>query len=204
MSDFGEPRCSACGTPHEPRALRCTQCGVILPAGKAPDNPTPRPAPPVKEDPPPATAPQFSLAGLLFVFTLISVCFALLAWEPGVGIFACIVSLPPLIRTFLLAQRWKSRGHVLSSAQKMTAFLGSLAVTTFCVIMLNLVAVVSFFITCLAAFSTNNGPSNGALVVVVCITLAAVLWTAWGLFHLVRRRWQRDTHDFFSQFRRKD
>jgi hypothetical protein len=153
-------------------------------------------------------APQFTLAGLLSVITLICVCLGLFVASPGLGIFSAIAVLPALIRTVLLARRRKRIGFPISTTDKHEAFFGSLGVVITSLVMLSIVAAATFFFVCARTFKIGehqrNDPHQDRDVwVILLIGGAFTVGVVTIIVRWVRKRWRRDTKDY-SEYRRKN
>src|SRR5262245_23246115 len=115
-TDNPQRLCPECGASCELEAARCWLCHAELtPAGA--EQPTPAPH-----------GPQFSIATILLVTTLIAVCLGVFRLSPGFGIAMICFAAPALIRTFIVGVQQKRVGQRLSIGDKLTAFAASLGI----------------------------------------------------------------------------
>lgn len=70
---------------------------------------------------------SFSLGTMFWLMTIASVCLALFALHPGLGIFACIIGTPVFLRTTKVVRHREQLGGKVSVVEKATLFLGSFA-----------------------------------------------------------------------------
>jgi hypothetical protein len=71
---------------------------------------------------------SYSLSSLMLLVTWCSVCFGLLAAVPLLGVPACLLTVPALIRTGLRLRAIHLRGAVIRSGDRISIFIESLAV----------------------------------------------------------------------------
>jgi hypothetical protein len=69
---------------------------------------------------------QFNLASLLMMMTLAAVIGGVSRMAPGLGLLLVILTLPALVRTWILVVRENRLGHEVSALGRVRQFLGSL------------------------------------------------------------------------------
>lgn len=90
---------------------------------------------PTDMGPPPSERLSFSLGTMFWLMTIASVCLALFALHPGLGIFACIIGTPVFLRTTKVVRHREQLGGHVSVVEKATLFLGSFAMGSVLVVL---------------------------------------------------------------------
>jgi hypothetical protein len=173
-------RCSECGASLDARDRRCWLCERDLPAGSDSTNPYASPA--AARETPPAGLAQFSLSSLMLVRTLVAVCLGVTMLAPGLGIGLIVLATPAFVRTMVAGLRSKQAGVALTPAEKVGAFLLSLAIMA-CIAV---AAVVAFQVACwgsCALAASIGGEGEGAMWLGIVLGTAAGLgtlgWLLW-------------------------
>jgi hypothetical protein len=178
-------QCPSCGATLAPEADHCWVCRWELQRGRTEGEASSGPVPPpadvpcaphapregpsvqphaereeyIRDAPTPAeqAAPfQFGLSSLLLIMTLASVLFSVMAMAPGVGIVLAILAIPPLVRTWRVANHRQTQGHPLSARDRIGIFLAALGIA----VGIGVAAGVAFFATCFMGFVAGSGISG--------------------------------------------
>ena len=186
--------CPVCGVKSGAKAFRCRECGELLPAGKIDHDKVRRrvwrdPPPPI--EPEPSQSAQFSLATLMLLITLASICMALSREYRGLGIFVAVASVPPFLRTLLLARRRKQFGLPMSPGDKTVAFFASLSVVIASALGLAAVAGAAFFVTCIYSLGSGSSAPMDNLPIVAAVLAIPVIWLVCSKIHA---RWHDDLY----------
>lgn len=139
---------------------------------------------------------SFSLATLLLLMTLASVCLGLFAIYPGLGIFACLIAMPVFFRTLTVVRHREKRGQKVSASEKMVMFITSFAIGSVLSIVVGVAAFCSFCGVCLAVFSGAEGKGDlFALAGGICLLGVVAIVACIALVKWIRRRYDRETAD---------
>ena len=167
--------CVHCGAANGPNRSHCWLCHEHLRGSS--DNPVQVPAAPVS---------TFSLASLLLVITLISVCLGVATVAPGLSVPLVIVVTVALIRTFAATARRKGVGEPPDILQKVGSFAASIGI----VLLIGVSAVIAFNIACWSLCGLGMAAGGSAEIVGLSIgsgVLAAILCAVW----LLRKTWPK-------------
>lgn len=136
---------------------------------------------------------SFSLSTLLLVMTLAAVCFGLLAVAPGLGIPACIILAPVLVRTSMVVRRREAAGLSVSGPQKIGLAISSFLTVSMIIALAAVASVGTFCAVCLGIYSVGGDRSANAASVAAFLAAAIVsLLTLTAMVRLVRARFRRD------------
>jgi hypothetical protein len=131
---------------------------------------------------------------LLLVMTVAAIMCGLVAAAPGLGIVACILMAPVLVRTGMVVRRRQEAGQPVSAGEKAALIFGSFIVTSVICVVLAAASVGTFCAVCLGLAAAGGGASTmdglivfSGLVAFVVTGLLGVLMFKW-----VRRRYLRD------------
>jgi hypothetical protein len=106
-----------------------------------------------------AKAPfQFGLSTMLLITTLVAVILSVSLMVPGVGICLAIVSVPALVRTYILVRRKREVGKSASNQEKALLFLACACIA----LLIALATGAAFFVPCFVGFMAgmNIGASR--------------------------------------------
>ncbi|MGI9430098.1 MAG: hypothetical protein ACR2NM_15670 [Bythopirellula sp.] len=137
---------------------------------------------------------HFSLATMLLIMTLASVCMGLIVALPGLGIVACILMGPVFIRTIKVVRHRESLGQEVPPGEKVAMFLGSFAVASVIAVIACICAFCSFCGVCASIFALGGGPGQDAWLFAVIMIPVGIL-SFWGVIRLIvwnRRRYRRE------------
>lgn len=187
--------CPHCDAKQLGPAVNCWLCERPLEGAPAGTSGLRLPTPAAARSP--ETHPErynFSLATLLLMMTLASVCLGLIVALPGLGIFACILMGPVFFRTVKVVRHREALGQDVAPGEKVAMFMGSFAVATVISVIACICAFCSFCGVCASFFALSGGPGQGTWVfAVIMIPLAIVSF--WGVIRLIlwsRRRYRRE------------
>lgn len=138
---------------------------------------------------------HFSLATMLLMMTLASVCLGLVVTLPGLGIFACILMGPVFIRTVRVVRHREARGQDVSPGQKVAMFAGSFAVASIIAIIAGVCAFCTFCGVCGSFIVLGGGSSSAEAVPFVFMALGVGAVSLFATIKLIK--WNR------SRFRRE-
>lgn len=136
---------------------------------------------------------SFSLATMLLLMTLASVCMGLLVAVRGWGIFACIIMVPVFFRTVRVVRHREARGKDVSPGEKIALFATSFAVSSVLVIVVCVSAFCSFCGVCLTLVSLGDYSGDtlpwgiGMCLIAVVGFVVMVKMIQW-----IRRRYRRE------------
>jgi hypothetical protein len=88
--------------------------------------------------------PQFSIATILLITTLIAVCLGVFRLSPGFGIAVVAFAVPALVRAVVAGAKSKSGGRRLSIGDKLQMFAASLGL----MVLVGIAGFVAFQIAC--------------------------------------------------------
>jgi hypothetical protein len=135
---------------------------------------------------------QFGLSSLLLITTLVAVIMSVSVMVPGIGIFLAIVSVPALVRTYILIRRQRDEGKSASNRDKAVLFLLCLGIAA----LIALAVGVAFFMTCLGGFAigSNHSLDTGFAVggtVGTCCAVPLSIYLLWIWFRYPRKKRER-------------
>lgn len=150
--------------------------------------------------PPPTALPShepegmtFSLATMFLIVTLVSVGMGLLVALPGLGVLACIVMVPVLIRTMRVVRHREARGQDVRPAEKVLLFVTSYGVASVLVIVVCVSAFCSFCGVCLTIVSVGDGePGIFGWGVGMCVVAVVGFVLMIKMIRWIRHRYRRD------------
>ena len=145
-------------SPPENSLRHCERCGAELPPDRETCNACtadPYRSPPLLDEP---TRSTFSMATLLGVVTVVTICLGIGVWYPPLGIGLGVLCAPAFIRTGIAMQRRYKQGEATSVGARATFFLGSLGLMTG----LALATGVTFYATCWAGFAAGSSVTAAA------------------------------------------
>jgi len=134
---------------------------------------------------------SFSLATMLLMITLASVGMGLLVALPGLGVLACIVMVPVLVRTVRVVRKREARGKEVSSSEKISLFVGSFVVSTVLAIVVGVAAFCSFCGVCLTLVSSSD-PKALPIALGVCGLGIGAIFLAFRISKWNRQRFQQE------------
>lgn len=132
---------------------------------------------------------SFSLGTTMLLLTLASVVFGVVAINPGLGIWVCVLSVPVLVRTIRNVRESEAQGNEVSSLQKVGLFLSSFVAASVLAVLGCVAAFASFCGVCLLLVSA--GDDSGALVWGFGLTAFGALCLFAIIRHFVVRRRER-------------
>jgi len=182
MSDQTERICPQCGAKQLGAAEKCWLCTGGL-AGVAQGPATP-------------DRFSFSLSTLMLIITLASVCLGLLAVEPGLGVFVCVILMPVFIRTAIVLRKREAQGMDVPPSAKISLFVASFFTALVVAMVVQGAAFGTFCLVCLTTYSAagDRGELETYMIIVSFLVAGGVtLLIAWPLGIWIRRRYQRDT-----------
>lgn len=138
-------------------------------------------------------AASFSLSTMLLITTLVAICCGLIAAAPGLGIVACVLLAPVLVRTARVVRRREAAGARVSPAEKVGLAATSFVVAMVMATVVGFAAFCCFCAVCAFAYG-SSGNEPGLLLLAFGVSVAAGL-SIWGFVKLVqwsRRRFERD------------
>lgn len=147
---------------------------------------------------PPTDRLNFSLGTLMLLMTLASVCLGLIVFNPGLGVFACILLIPVLVRTAKVVRAREAAGGSVSPFEKVTLTTTSFGVATLIVILAWFAAVCCTCGTILTVISIANLPREHTEVWAVVLSASVLLFGIAAAFSLVKllkwnhQRYERD------------
>lgn len=184
------PHCRECGALLGEGRDACWLCGadVRSPAERLAASPRAPTALPRRQP----AAFAYSLSTLLLLTTLVAVVCALVAAAPGLGIMACLLLAPVLLRTMIVVRRRESLGRSVSTMEKV-----SLGLTSYFVAII-LAAVVCFATfgavctICLTAIGLGEGGETVPLAIFAgLVTLISIVALRF-VVKWIRARFRRD------------
>lgn len=136
----------------------------------------------------------FSLATMFLIVTLVSVGMGLLVALPGLGVLACIVMVPVLVRTMRVVRHREARGQDVRPAEKVLLFVTSYSVASVLMIVVCVSAFCSFCGVCLTLFSLGSSSRGDTLAwgLGMCAVAAVGLMLMIKMIGWIRRRYRRD------------
>jgi hypothetical protein len=147
--------CPVCGKPLSTGA-NCPNCRLSCAADReviAARSQATEP-PPVPSQSPPF---QFGLSSLLLITTLAAVVMSVSVMLPGLGIALAVISVPALVRTYVLVRGSRADGKPASAQEKVVLFLTCLGIAA----IIAIVTGAAFFVTCLVGFIGTSAASGG-------------------------------------------
>lgn len=193
-------------TSSTPNAMECPYCGAKQAYAGTPcwlcgnKNPmmsdSPRATGPLPSDP---AKLSFSLSTLLLIVTLASVTFGILAVNPGLGVFACVILAPVIVRTVMVVRRREQRGVEVRPVEKIGLFLASFGVATILAVVVSTAAFASFCGVCLMMVSMDRqyGGSQAVFVgILVCALALGLVLMSVRILKWIRERYRRDIGEF--------
>ncbi len=119
----------------------------------------------------------FSIASVMTFVAIFAACLAAFRFLPVLGILMAIFTIPPLLRTIVVAERYRLNDDRLSFIGKIEVFL-----TSFCAFLLIIVSsIIAFCVTCVSGvmgkggFSFAEGKDSPAAVIVVISAVVALI-----------------------------
>ena len=130
---------------------------------------------------------QFGLSSMLLITTLVAVIMSVSVMVPGIGIALAIVSVPALLRTYVLVRRKRENGETVTNQDKALLFVLCLGIA----LLIAIAAGAAFFVPCLAgAFSCNAVSKHGdGIFVGAMIGAIAGLIASLTVLIYVLRKW---------------
>ena len=206
--------CPRCSYPISAMQRYCVKCGLDQQSRQISDD-EPLEVTEIIEDaslPLPGSIAGFSLSSMLMVVTLVAICLGLSVANPGLGIAAAVISLPPLLRTVLVARKQRQQGVHLSPAKKTRLFASSWLVTTLMSMTVSLiisgVGVVALLLSVVVICSAIPGGSSSqsikeaglqsVWIVTAVFGLTVVFFTLRSFWFWSKTRWKRDIGDLNS------
>jgi len=177
------PICPNCDAKQLGPATKCWLCGQSLADVAASALP-----PPSAIAEPPAERFSFSLATMLLLLTLASVCMGLLTAAPGLGILACIVLGPVVIRTIKVVRYREAGGQAVPPGEKVALFLSSFAVATVIAVVACIAAFCSFCGLCASMIVLGGGGGGREALPFAAVMIPVAGVSILGLVALVRWR----------------
>lgn len=174
--------CPHCDAKQLGPATNCWLCHQPLSAAAN----SPAMPPPVAIGEPPPERFSFSLATMFLLMTLAAVSMGLLVAVPGLGILACLVMVPVVIRTIKVVRHRESVGHDVAPAQKVVLFLTSFAAASVISVVACIAAFCSFCGVCASVIAMSGSGGEAAPIAAIMIPVAAV--SIFGLVALIRWR----------------
>lgn len=120
---------------------------------------------------------RFSIASVMTFIAFFAACLAAFRFHPILGILMAIFTIPPLLRTIVVAERYRLNDDRLSFMGKIEVFL-----TSFCAFLLIIVSsIVAFCVTCVSGvmgtggFSFAEGKDSPSVVIVVISGIFALI-----------------------------
>ncbi len=120
---------------------------------------------------------RFSIASVMTFIAVVAACLAAFRFLPVLGILMAIFTIPPLLRTIVVAERYRLNDDRLSFMGKIEVFL-----TSFCAFLLIIVSsIVAFCVTCVSGimgtggFSFAEGKDSPSVVIVVISGIFALI-----------------------------
>jgi hypothetical protein len=181
--------CPRCNAANRDDRLDCWLCGALLRQGKDAAVGKAHEIITAQVVPPSAHRAQFTLATMLLLITLLSVCLGLFMIAPGLGILLAIASVPAFVRTGILVSTRDAMGRPTSGPRRIWLFVGSVLTTLVMGAVVLVASIGTFCGICLASGQESTIPIAG--VVAAATTAGAiVLILLW-----IRARWQRHVQD---------
>jgi hypothetical protein len=102
---------------------------------------------------------QFGLSSMLLITTLVAVIMSVSVMVPGIGISLAIVSVPALVRTYVLVRRRREAGMPATSHDKAVLFVMCLGIA----VLISIATGAAFFASCFAGFIVVSSASGGRM-----------------------------------------
>jgi hypothetical protein len=102
---------------------------------------------------------QFGISSLLLITTLVAVVMSVSVMVPGIGICFAIVSVPALLRTYILVRRRRDANESATNSDKVVLFLLCLGIAT----LIGVAAGAAFYVTCLVGFLGGSAAAGGKM-----------------------------------------
>lgn len=177
--------CPHCQAVVAPSATRCWLCGGAVDGSS--------PASARSAGVPAHRGASFSLSTMLLITTLVAISCGLLAAAPGLGVVACVLLAPVLVRTAMVVRRREAAGARVSASEKVGLAATSFVVAMVLATVVGFAAFCCFCAVCAFAFGAD-GNEPGLMLLSLGVGVAGLL-SIWGLVKLVqwsRRRYLRD------------
>jgi hypothetical protein len=130
---------------------------------------------------------QFGLSSMLLITTLVAVIMSVSVMVPGIGIALAVVSVPALLRTYVLIRRKREKGETVTNQDKAVLFVLCLGIA----VTIAIATGAAFLVPCLVSTFAGGaiGNSENGLVVGAMIGAISGLVASLALLIYLLRKW---------------